>query len=58
MTKSLNGKKNIVLKKNKLKENFYVVKSIMKLLGLGYQKIDKCLNLCMLYNLENTYLIE
>jgi hypothetical protein len=30
----------------------------MKLLGIGYQKIDICLNFCILYYLENTKLTE
>jgi len=30
----------------------------MKPLGLEYQKIDMCLNFCMLYYLENVELIE
>jgi hypothetical protein len=43
---------------NKLKENFYDAKSMMKPFGLGYQKIDMCLNFCMLYYFENTDLTE
>jgi len=35
-----------------LKENLYTAKSMMKPLGLGYQKIDMCPNFCMLYYLE------
>jgi hypothetical protein len=35
--------------KKSLKENYYVAKSMMKSFGLGYQKINKCLNFCMLY---------
>jgi hypothetical protein len=50
--------RNILLWKNRLKENFYAVKSMMKPLGLGYQKINMCPNFCMLYYLENTELIE
>ena len=42
----------------RLKENFYAVKSMMKPLGLGYQKIDMCLNFCMLYYLENAEMTE
>ena len=34
---------------NRLKENFYAAKSMMKPLGLGYQKIDMFPNFCMLY---------
>jgi hypothetical protein len=41
-----------------LKENFYAAKSMMKPLGLGYQKIDICPNFCMLYYLENAELTE
>jgi hypothetical protein len=44
--------------KGMLKENFYVAKSMMKPLGLGYQKIDMCSNFCMLYYLENDELTE
>ena len=43
---------------NRLKENFYDAKSMMKPLGLGYQKIDMCPNFCMLYYLENAELTE
>jgi hypothetical protein len=32
---------------NRLKENLYAAKSMMKPLGLGYQKIDMCPNFCM-----------
>jgi hypothetical protein len=39
----------MLLKGNMLKENFYTVKPMMKPLGLGYQKIDVCLNFCMIY---------
>jgi len=35
---SLNGKKNMLLEENKLKDNFCTTKSIMKLFGLEYQK--------------------
>jgi hypothetical protein len=45
-------KEFILLEGNKLKENFYTAKSMMKPLGLGYQKIDMCSNFCMLYYLE------
>jgi len=41
-----------------LKENFYTVKSMMKPFGLGYQKINMCLNFCILYYLENAKLTE
>jgi len=50
--------KSILLERNKLKENFYVVKSMMKPLSLGYQKINICPNFYMLYYLENTELTE
>jgi hypothetical protein len=40
---------SILLEGNKLKENFYAAKSMIKPLGLGYQKIDMCLNFYMLY---------
>jgi len=36
-----------------MKENFYAAKSMMKHLGLKYQKIDMCPNFCILYCLEN-----
>ena len=35
--------KSILPEGNKLKENFYAAKSMMKPLDLGYQKIDMCL---------------
>jgi len=41
-----------------LKENFYAAKSMMKPLGLGYQKIDICPNFCMLYYLENVEMLS
>jgi hypothetical protein len=50
--------RNILPKGNRLKENFYTAKSMMKPLGLGYQKIDMCHNFCMLYYLENAELTE
>jgi len=43
--------RSILLGGNRLKDNFYAVKSMMKPLGLGYQKIDMCPNFCLLYNL-------
>jgi hypothetical protein len=49
--------KSILLERNKLGENFYAIKSMMKPFGLGYHKINICPNFCMLYYLENTYLI-
>jgi len=50
--------RSILPEGNRLKENFYVAKSMMKPFGLGYQKIDMCPNFCMLYYLENTELTE
>jgi hypothetical protein len=50
--------RSILPEGNKLKENFYAAKSMMKPLGLGYQKIDMCPNFCMLYYLENFELTE
>jgi hypothetical protein len=43
---------------NKLKENFYIAKFMMKPFGLGYQKIDMYPNFCMMYYLENVELTE
>jgi hypothetical protein len=43
---------------NRLKENLYAAKSMMKPLNLRYQKIDMCPNFCMLYYLENVELTE
>jgi hypothetical protein len=40
--------RSILPEGNRLKENFYAAKSMMKPLGLGYQKIDICPNFCML----------
>jgi len=50
--------RNILPGGNKLKENFYAAKSMMKPLGLGYQKINMCPNFCMLYYLENSEMTE
>jgi hypothetical protein len=50
--------RSILPEGNKLKENFYVAKSIMKPFGLGYQKIDMCPNFCLLYYLENVELTK
>jgi len=50
--------RSILPEGNRLKENFYAVKSMMKPLGLRYQKIDICPNFCMLYYLENAELTE
>jgi hypothetical protein len=49
--------RNILPEGNRLKENFYVTKSMMKPFDLGYQKIDMCPNFCMLY-FENVKLTE
>jgi hypothetical protein len=45
--------KNTLPEANRLKENFYVAKSMMKPLGLGYQNIDTCPNFYFLYYSEN-----
>jgi hypothetical protein len=50
--------RSILPERNRLKENFYAAKSVMKPLGLGYQKIDICPNFCMLYYLENAEMTE
>jgi len=50
--------RSILLEGNRLKENFYAAKSMMKPLGLGYQKIDMCHNFCKLYYLENAEITE
>jgi hypothetical protein len=50
--------RSILPEGNRLKENFYAAKSMMKPLGLGYQKIDMCSNFCMLYYLENAEMTE
>jgi hypothetical protein len=50
--------RSILPKGNRLKENFYAAKYMMKPLGLGYQKIDMCPNFCMLYSLENAEMTE
>jgi hypothetical protein len=51
------GKKHLP-KWKRLKENFYAAKSMMKPLGLGYQKINMCPNFYMLYYHENVELTE
>jgi hypothetical protein len=43
---------------NRLKRNFYAATSMMKPLGLGYQKIDMCPSFCMLYYFENAELTQ
>ena len=50
--------RSILPEGNRLKENFYAAKSMMKPLNLGYQKIVMCPNFCMLYYLENAELTE
>jgi hypothetical protein len=50
--------RSILPEGNRLKENFYVAKSMMKPFGLGYQKINMCPNFCMLYYLENAKMTE
>jgi len=54
--KIIEWSRSILPKGNRSRENFYVAKSIMKPLGLGYQKIDMCPNFCMLHYLENAEL--
>ena len=39
----------------KLPDNYYFCKKMVKKLGLGYQKIDACPNDCMLFYKENEY---
>jgi hypothetical protein len=50
--------RSILPEGNRLTENFYAAKSMMKPPDLGYQKIDMCPNFCMLYYRENTELTE
>jgi hypothetical protein len=50
--------RNILPKSHRLKYNFYAVKSIMKPPVVRYLKIKMCPSFCMLYYLENIYLIE
>jgi hypothetical protein len=56
--KIIEWERSILPEGNRLKENFYAAKSMMKPLGLGYQKIDLCPNFCMLYYLKNAELTE
>jgi hypothetical protein len=49
---------NILPERNRLEENFYVSKSMMKPLCLGYRKISTYLNFCILYYLENIELVK
>ena len=39
----------------KLPDNYYFCKKMVKKLGLGYQKIDACPNDCMLFYKENEH---
>jgi hypothetical protein len=50
--------RSILPEGNRLKENFYAAKSMMKPLSLGYRKIDMCPNFYMLYYLENAEMTE
>jgi hypothetical protein len=50
--------RSILPEGNRLKENFFAAKFMMKPIGLGYQKIDICPNFCMLYYLENAEMTE
>ncbi|XP_057993064.1 uncharacterized protein LOC131174044 [Hevea brasiliensis] len=45
--------KSMLPEGNLLPSNFYNTKKMMSTLGLGYQKIDVCVNNCMLYYKEN-----
>ncbi|KAK2420664.1 hypothetical protein QL285_031368 [Trifolium repens] len=45
--------KSMLPETEKLPENFYRSKKMVKDLGLGYEKIDACPNHCMLYDREN-----
>jgi hypothetical protein len=44
--------RSILPEGNRLKENLYAAKSMMKPLGLGYQNIDICPNFCMFTTLK------
>jgi hypothetical protein len=50
--------RSILLEGKSTKENLYATKSIMKPYSLGYQKIDMCLNFCILYYHEISYFSE
>jgi len=58
MIASSNMQKNILLKRNRLKENFYTIKLMMKPFGLRYKVIYMCPNFCMLYYDEDANLIK
>jgi hypothetical protein len=45
-------------KRNRPKDNSYTVKSMMKPLGPGYQKINMCPNFYMLYYVEYVKFIK
>ncbi|KAL8116751.1 hypothetical protein AgCh_023056 [Apium graveolens] len=45
--------KSMLPDNEKLPDNYYYCKKMVKKLGLGYQKIDACLNDCMLFYKEN-----
>lgn len=45
--------KDMLPENDKLANNFYETKKLMKMLGLKYEKIDVCINNCMLYYKEN-----
>ena len=45
--------KNMLPEDEKLVSNFYRTKKMVTKLGLGYEKIDICVNSCMLYYKEN-----
>ncbi|KAL8087839.1 hypothetical protein AgCh_037834 [Apium graveolens] len=45
--------KSMLPDNEKLPDNYYYCKKMVKKLGLGYQKIDACFNDCMLFYKEN-----
>ena len=45
--------KHMLLENEKLVSNFYRMKKMVAKLGLGYKKIDVCINNCMLYYKKN-----
>jgi len=45
-------------KRNRMQDNFYTIKSMMKPLGLGYQKINMYPNFWVLYHGEYATFIE
>lgn len=58
ITESLKRREIFYCERNRLKKDFYAAKSIMKLLSLGYQKINIHTILCMLYYIEYANLTE